>query len=98
MVAACRAKPPVLDQSTAAILGASWRDRFLFALRAVMAASRIVIASPRRRPARPKLMSGSIRDKGLCLGLNHGCSLQGGSTGVSLSHRRLKMKTDDGLF
>jgi hypothetical protein len=29
------------------------------------------------------------------LNLSHGRSLQGGSTGVSLSHRRLRMKADD---
>jgi hypothetical protein len=93
MVAASRTKPFLPDHSIAATFGTDRRHRFLIALRTTAATSKIIVARSRLTPPRPKHVMRLIEV--VTLNLSHGRSLQGGSTGVSLSHRRLRMKADD---
>jgi hypothetical protein len=78
IVAACRAKPAMENQSRAAVFGADGGNRFLVALWTA-AASGIVVTSQRHSLASLKSVSGSPRSERLCLDLSHAHSLQAGA-------------------
>lgn len=80
IVSACRAAPPMPDQSGATIFGGGRCGRFLVTARTMATASGIVIASRTRPQESPKLMGEATYREGLWLDLRHGCSPQGGST------------------
>ena len=80
IVSACRAAPPMPDQSSAAIFGGGRCGCFLVTARTMATASGIVIAGRTRPQESPRLMGEATYREGLWLDLRHGCSPQGGST------------------
>ena len=78
IVAACRAKPAMENQSRATVFGAVGGNHFLVASWAVEAASGIGVTSHRHSLASSKLVSASARSKRLCLDLSH-APLQAGA-------------------